>query len=133
MTVDAKVLAVGGGAYDIDLAETEYGLDLQLIGGESSTHAAATVQRLQYEFGVWLGESPFDRAAGFPWRQAVFGGPIEGVAELVYDRALRVEGVEDVAGLPTLELDGATRVLTMTMPKITGTTFEIDFATEVQG
>lgn len=135
MALDAKVVHVGGGSYDLDLVDTEYGLDLQAIGGDSDTHAAATAQRMQYEFGVWLGESPFDRSAGFPWEQAVFGrGPIEGVAELVYTRALAVEGVDDVESMPEMFLNSETRVLTMTMPRINGADFVIDsFDQTIQG
>lgn len=135
MTTDAKITHVGGGSYDLDLVVGEYGLDLQVIGGGAATHPAATAQRMNYEFGVWLGESPFDRAAGFPWEQAVFGRrPLAGIQELVFSRALAVEGVDDIASMPELSLDAATRTLILTMPRVDGADFVINsFDQTIQG
>ncbi|MCO0638357.1 hypothetical protein M8745_20695, partial [Lutimaribacter sp. EGI FJ00014] len=103
----------GNGQYDLVLT-TAQARDFVLIGTTEATHPAQVQQRLIYTFGTWLGESRFDRTAGFPWEQAVFGKqPIENISALIYDRAINTEGVEAFISGPTLELDNETRQLTV--------------------
>lgn len=127
MTCDFQIEAVGGGAYDVVLTETEHGLDFVLVGDDEATHPQATVQRCTYAIGVWLGESPFDLSVGFPWLQTVFGGPVEGVPMLLQEHLQRVEGVDDLDKPPELLYDPAERRLVISPLEIAGLPFALDF------
>jgi hypothetical protein len=133
MTCDLQIEPVGAGAYDAVLTETAHGLDFVLVGDTAATHPAATLQRLTYAIGVWLGELVFDRSKGFPWVQAVFGGPIDGVSALLQERISRVEGVEGVPVAPDILYDAAARRIVIPPVKVTGEAFEVDFEQELQG
>jgi hypothetical protein len=86
-----------------------------------------------YALNTWFGESAFDRNAGFPWREAVFGRqPLDGIAELIYDRLISIEGVEEITDPPRLELDTVTRKLTISVA-IKGNGFVVPVTTTIQG
>lgn len=127
MSVDFQIEPVGGGAYDLVLDGEDGGsVDLVLIGNEAETHEAAVVQRVTYAYGMWYGESAFDRNDGFPWEQGVFGKePLEGITALLYDRAIDLEGVEGFVEPPILMLDNETRDVSI-QGQIQGASFVAD-------
>lgn len=109
--MDAQIEPIGGGDYDLVITDG----DLVLVGHTAATWQQSVKQDLEYTLGTWLGESAFDRSAGFPWRQAVFGtNPIEGIGALVYDYIVSVDGIDGLVQAPVLELDSATGRLSIT-------------------
>jgi hypothetical protein len=113
---DFRVVAVADG-YDLDI---QYN-DLVLIGGEDDTYLELVAQRIRYAMLTWLGESPFDRDAGIPYTDGVFGRqPIGGVAFLFYQRIAAVEGVDGISDIRA-SLDNETRILTLSVDVIVGT------------
>jgi len=134
MTCDLQIEPVGGGYYDLVLTETEHGLDAVLVGDDAATHPAATLQRITYAVGVWLGESRFDRSIGFPWEQGVFGrAPIDGLPVFLQEHIQRVEGVEGLETAPDILYDAAARRVVVPPIRVSGSEFTVDFETELSG
>ncbi len=107
---DFKIEAIGDGYYDLVLTDD----DFVVVGETAETWPDELQQRVTYEFGTWLGESFWDTSKGFPWLESVFGKqPIDGIAALVYEHAVAVEGVEGMNETPELSLDNETRKLTI--------------------
>lgn len=132
MTSDLQIEPVGGGRYDLVLTETEQGLDAVMAGASEATHPQAVLQRITYAIGVWLGESRFDRAFGFPWEQAVFGrNPIDGVPLYLAEHIAGVEGVVDLIGTPTLLYDNEARRLLITELDVQGAAWTLAYDAEI--
>jgi len=109
---DFKVESIGGGDYDLVLADG----DFVIIGNTDATWLESVGQDLLYTYGVWYGESVFDRARGFPWRETVFGThPIEGIAALVAEYAYDRPDVESLDQPPVIEYDSASQRLTLSL------------------
>lgn len=107
---DILIEPIGNGEYDLALVDN----DLVLVGGTEETWPAEVAQRVTYAVCTWYGESAFDRDAGFPWREGVFGRqPIDGIAALVHEHILAVEGVQGIGSQPVLTLDTTTRKLSI--------------------
>lgn len=96
----------GGGAHDVDM---QYG-DLRL----ETDDVNIVVQRVKYRILTWLRESPYDRSAGVPYIDGVFGlEPVEAVVSLISQIILDTEGVDEF--IEPVEFDlGADRELSMT-------------------
>lgn len=132
MTADFRLEQLGGGYWDAVLAETEDGPDFDLVGDSAETHPQATLQRIAYAVGVWLGESPFDRNAGFPWEQAVFGrSPIPGIAVFLQEAVQGVEGVEGIENEIDILYDAAARRVVIAPVRVQGESFEVTFGSEI--
>lgn len=102
---DIQIEPIGGGDHDLAIV----GGDWQLVGHTEATWPDYVIQNLRYHLGMWLGESPFDRGAGFPWREGVFGAQmLDGIGALVYAYATETEGVEGLDDAPDLVFDRAT-------------------------
>lgn len=79
--------------------------DLVLVHDVS--HAAEVAQRVVYRLMTWLAESPYDRGAGLPYLDGIFGfEPLPGVAGLLTQTILETEGVTEIIGAPDYILDG---------------------------
>lgn len=105
---DLRVIAEGDG-YDLDIQDN----DLVLIGGDDDTWLEAVAQRVRYALHTWQGESVFDRDAGLPYIDGIFGRqPVEGIGFLFYSAITDVDDVTGVEDL-NLELDRETRKLTV--------------------
>lgn len=112
---DFKVESIGGGDYDLVLTDG----DFVLIGDTEDTWLEAVGQDLLYTFGVWYGESVFDRNAGFPWRETVFGtNPIEGISALIVEYAQARPDIEGFDEPPVIEYDAATARLFLTLQAV---------------
>ncbi|MEC9048883.1 MAG: hypothetical protein VYA51_12805 [Planctomycetota bacterium] len=132
MSADLQIAHYAGGRYDAVLADTEAGEDFVLIGDDAATHPQATVQRITYAIGVWLGESRFDRSIGFPWRQAVLGkAPIQGVPVFLQTHIEAVEGVEGLLEQVDILYDAETRRIVIPPLRVQGKDFEIPFDSEI--
>lgn len=129
--IDWQIEPVGDGGHDLVIGADG---DFVLIGETPETHQASVLQDLIYELGTWLGESALDRAAGFPWRESVFGiQPLEGIAALVYERIVGVDNIEDMSEGPILDFDLSAQRLSIS-GKVKGVAFEdSEFALEVVG
>lgn len=98
---------------DLAIANDGTGWDVSLVDGDLVLLAEDSVldvsQRIVYALSTWYGESPFDRTAGVPYLDGVFGfEPIPGVAALLRSVVEGVEGVAEVVGELDLILDGRT-------------------------
>lgn len=62
-------------------------------------------QRITFRLMTWLRESVYDRSAGIPYPDGIFGHePVEGVVALLTQEILETEGVDGVSGQPTYDL-----------------------------
>lgn len=86
------------------------GWDLAIVDGDvvltgTLGRAAEVAQRVVYRLKTWLGESVYDRRAGQPYFDGIFGEePVEGVVAALLQVILDTEGVDDVVGDPEFEL-----------------------------
>lgn len=127
MTTDFLIEAIGNGDNDLVIEDN----DFVLVGHTAETHGQAVLQDITYEVGTWFGESAFDRNAGFPWREAVFGEePIDGIGALVQDRISKLEGVDGFEEAPILTLD-ATRTKLFIRAQVKAGDFILPLNTEV--
>jgi hypothetical protein len=105
-----RLNGTGGLATDWGLVEVDGDLVL------TSSHLEEVAQRVVYRLMTWLRESPYDRSAGVPYLDGVFGfEPIEGVAGLLAQEILDVEGVDGFLEGPVFALDGRTLTVTATL------------------
>jgi hypothetical protein len=97
--------------------------DMAIIDGELSfvTGPAAIAQHIQMRLQTWLGETPYDTAAGVPYLQVIFvkSTPLDSVQFILEQQVLATPGVLGVD--LELSLDSQTRLLT-----VTGTATSID-------
>lgn len=129
---DLRIVPVGGGSHDLELVTTDGVDDFVLVGDDEATHPDAVAQEITYIVGMWLGESAFDRALGFPWEQAVFGKqPAEAIVVFLYDQIIAAEGVSAFVEPPVIEIDNAARRAIITA-KVQGVDFVIDLQQIVQ-
>lgn len=91
-----------GGGWDLALVDG----DLELVPETATDDGEAVAQRLVFAWSTWLGESVYDRGAGVPYLDTVFGvAPMPGIAALLLQIGLDVEGVADIDGEPAFDLD----------------------------
>ena len=102
---------------DFLIANTGGGWDLALTDGDLTlTHtisrAQEVAQRVVYRLMTWFGESPYERTAGIPYEEGVFGSyePVPGIVAMMIQEILDTPGVDEVLEDPTFEL-GTDRVL----------------------
>lgn len=131
---DFQIEPIGGGDWDLSLATRADGsADFVMIGNDDDTWVAEVTQRIVYAVGMWLGESAWDRDAGFPWIEGVFGRqPIDGIAALLYERIVEVEGCDGLAEQPVLILDTTTRRLSISVLAQIGAR-EVPISVTIQG
>jgi hypothetical protein len=115
-----------------DLKLTDY--DMDLTNGDLSfvEGPEAIAQHIEMRLRTWLGETVYDTTAGVPWLQVIFKGKnpnLSSVNFILEQNILRTPGV--LAVELSLELDRATRVLTVTgtAQSIEG---EVDFSTIIE-
>lgn len=95
--------------------------DLVVIEGNDEI-----VQHLTYRLHTWLGESPYDRSAGVPYLDGVFGqAPLEGVAGLFSAHILETDGIAGMDPLQEIDLDGTTIRLEPSVYLDDGTTVSV--------
>lgn len=113
----------------MDLLLTDY--DLDITDGELTfvRGAEAITQDIQMRLRTWLGETPYDQAAGVPYLQVIFqrGVELDAIQFILENRILDTPGVEQVTSLD-LDLDARTRVLTVTGRALLVGDVEIDFS-----
>lgn len=97
---------------DFRIANDGNGWDIVVENGDlvGITGTEAVTQRVVYRLMTWLGESPYERAAGVPYIGGVFGTePVYGIGAILLQVILDTEGV---AGFdepePSLLLDERT-------------------------
>ena len=126
---DFKIEPLGDGTWDLVMEDG----DFVMVGETAATWQDEVKQRVAYAVGTWYQESAFDRDQGFPWLEGVFGKqPLEGIAALVYDHIIAVEGVEGIDDAPVLSLDTETRILTITVD-VRGEGFVVPVTVEIPG
>jgi len=113
----------------MDLLLTDY--DLDITDGDLTfvRGAEAITQDIQMRLRTWLGETPYDQAAGVPYLQVIFqrGVELDAIQFILENRILDTPGVEQVTNLD-LDLDARTRVLTVTGRALLVGDVEIDFS-----
>jgi hypothetical protein len=96
---------------DLLIENTGAGWDLALSDGDLAlTHKVSrsveVAQRVVYRLLTWLGESVYDRRAGVPYFETVFGDePIPEVVALFIQIVIETEGVDGLVGSPSFVLD----------------------------
>lgn len=96
---------------DIQIADEGDGYDLVLVDGDLvlgfESEAAEVAQRVTYNLMTWLGESPYDRLAGVPYLDGVFGDfePVPGIVALLRKVITDTEGVTEITEEPVFELE----------------------------
>lgn len=126
---DFRIQSIGDGKYDLVITDN----DFTVVGGDANTWPQEVAQRIVYEVCTWYGESAFDRDAGFPWAQGVFGkAPLEGIASLAYEKILGVDGVQGFNEQPQLTLDTVSRRLFITAD-VLGDGFTVPIETTIVG
>ena len=94
---------------DLKIEQAQNGWDLVLENGDlvlETDDTRLVAQRVIYRLMTWLRESPYDRSAGVPYVDGVFGlQPVEAVVFILTQEMLDTDGVEEVVGEPTYLLD----------------------------
>lgn len=99
---------------DLQIDATAGVWDLALDDGDAVlvhevSRAAEVAQRVVYALMTWRGESRYDRGVGLPYLDGIFGfEPLPGIAGLLSQTILDVEGVTEIVGQPDYILDGGT-------------------------
>jgi hypothetical protein len=99
---------------DLQIDATTGPWDLTLVDGDvvlvhEVSRAAEVAQRVVYALMTWRGESVYDRGVGLPYLDGIFGfEPLPGIAALLSQTILDVEGVTEIIGPPDYILDGGT-------------------------
>lgn len=99
---------------DLQIDATTGIWDLALDDGDAVlvhevSRAAEVAQRVVYALMTWRGESRYDRGVGLPYLDGIFGfEPLPGIAGLLSQTILDVEGVTEIVGQPDYILDGGT-------------------------
>jgi hypothetical protein len=99
---------------DLQIDATTGVWDLTLVDGDAVlvsdvSLAAEVAQRVVYRLMTWRGESRYDRGAGLPYLDGIFGfEPLPGIAGLLSQTILSVEGVVEIVGAPAYILDDGT-------------------------
>jgi hypothetical protein len=97
---------------DLQIDATTGVWDLTLEDGDAVlvhevSRAAEVAQRVVYALMTWRGESRYDRGVGLPYLDGIFGfEPLPGIAGLLNQTILDVEGVTEIIGPPDYILDG---------------------------
>lgn len=104
---------------DLQIRNDGDGFDLVVEDGDlvMLTEIAADVgQRVTYHLMTWLGESPYDRRAGIPYQDVIFGfEPVPGAVALLVSEIQSIEGVAEVIGDPVSELEDRTLSISLTL------------------
>lgn len=99
---------------DLQIDATTGVWDLTLVDGDvvftdDVSLAAEVAQRVVYKLMTWRAESVYDRGAGLPYLDGIFGfEPLPGIAGLLTQTILSTEGVVEIVGAPQYILDGGT-------------------------
>jgi hypothetical protein len=99
---------------DLQIDATTGPWDLTLVDGDvvlvhEVSRAAEVAQRVVYALMTWRGESVYDRGVGLPYLDGIFGfEPLPGIAALLSQTILDVEGVTEIIGQPDYILDNGT-------------------------
>lgn len=99
---------------DLQIDATTGVWDLTLDDGDvvlvhEVSRAAEVAQRVVYALMTWRGENRYDRGVGLPYLDGIFGfEPLPGIAGLLTQTILDVEGVTEIVGNPEYVLDGGT-------------------------
>ena len=99
---------------DLQIDATTGVWDLALDDGDAVlvddvSRAAEVAQRVVYALMTWRGESVYDRGVGLPYLDGIFGfEPLPGIAGLLSQTILDVEGVTEIVGQPDYILDDGT-------------------------
>lgn len=90
--------------------------DLLIEGGDLTfvKNQDALAQHCQMRLATWLGESPYDRNGGTPYRQVIFapGTSLTAIRFILENRATQTPGITGAVITPVL--DPETRELTAT-------------------
>lgn len=101
---------------DLKIERSQYGWDAIMTDGDlvlETDETSLVAQRVIYRLMTWLRESPYDRSAGVPYLDGVFGPePVEAIVFLLTQEMLDTDGVDEVIGDPEYIL-GDDRVLTI--------------------
>lgn len=121
---------------DIKLTDVGTGHDLALVDGDlvwtaDVSRIEEVSQRILYRLLTWRGESLYDRRAGVPYLDVVFGDTADaGARDYLLDIIATTDGVDGIAGEDTFDLDQTTGVLTINATvRIAGQ--DVTIATEV--
>lgn len=126
---DFQIAPVGNGDHDLVVTDS----DFVIVGRTEDTWATELQQRIYYALGTWHSESAWDRSAGFPWLEGVFGNqPIDGISALIYQRIVEIDGVEGIEGQPVITLDTTTRSLSITC-SVVGKGFIVPISAQISG
>jgi len=117
----------------MDLMLTDY--DLDITDGELSfvRGAEAIAQDVRMRLRTWLGETPYDQAAGVPYLQVIFerGVSQEAIRFVIENRILDTPGVEQVTSLE-VQVNPQTREATIVGRALLVGDVEIDFSELVE-
>lgn len=106
---------------DLKIADSGDGWDLVLEDGDvvlfgADDLTAEVAQRVVYTVMTWQGESAYDRAAGLPYLDGIFGfEPVPGVAGLITQAIADTEGVAEIDESPSYLLDTTTHELSISV------------------
>lgn len=106
---------------DVQIRNDGDGFDVVLVDGDlvmldGDDVATEVGQRVTYHLMTWLGESPYDRSAGIPYEQIIFGfEEVPGIGGLLLAEVQSIEGVAEILGEPTFELEGHTLSVGLTV------------------
>lgn len=100
-------LSYTGGYHDLDL------VDGDLVWTADVSRVEEVAQRIRYRLLTWRGESLYDRAAGVPYLDVVFGDSADaGARDYLLSVIAGTEGVDGIKD-EAFDLDQATGLLTI--------------------
>ena len=126
---------------DLKISNDGTGFDLVIEDGDVVLHVADTdddranevLQRVVYRLMTWTGESVYDRGAGLPYLDGIFGDePIGDVAALLTQTVIDTDGVDELVGIPSYEFDSESGTLSIAISVRVGATVT-DLALSVGG
>lgn len=96
--------------------------------------AKAVGQHAKIRLEVWFGESVYDREAGVPYLEGVFGKqPYEGIVFILTERLATTLGVESVRNVfESFDYDNDLRTLRI-QPQVVVSDEPVNFTVEIQG
>lgn len=113
-----------GGGWDLALVDGDLEL-LPDVEGEDDGEVVA--QRVVFAYMTWLGESAYETTAGVAYIGGVFGeAPAPGIGALLLQIALDVEGVADIDGDPSFNLDSGRTLTIDDMTIVTVNGYRVD-------
>lgn len=96
---DLKITNSGNNGWDIIIGSNG---DIEMETDDINL----VVNRVTYRLMTWLRESPYDRSAGIPYVDGVFGlEPVEAMVFVLTQEILDTDGVDSLVEPPTYTLD----------------------------